>query len=216
MLEQPPEETREARYTRQTKEQFEAIGRFVQAFELMVNTVRFGLLQLTAKDPKHQSVLNIIFHHQSITAGPLMDMLRAIIAEIVLDPDYKVLKTERDATLLIISQIANEHRDLVEHRNNLLHGTWFIGWTNPADQDFSEIKVTKFKASATGFKSVPRPANIEEMRSLVSECGRVEHLLRALIMSLVMPDGALSGKPRVTNNFQLQNKKRGMSRPMLK
>src|SRR5947207_2364955 len=98
------QETRNQRYTRQTGEQFEAIGRFVQAFELMVDAVRYGLLQLTARDPKHQRLLNIVFHYKSMTASPLIDIFRAIIAEIVLDADYKIQKSESDAALKIMAQ----------------------------------------------------------------------------------------------------------------
>jgi hypothetical protein len=40
-------ETREERYRRQTREKFEALGRYVQAFELMVQAARQGIVLLS-------------------------------------------------------------------------------------------------------------------------------------------------------------------------
>jgi hypothetical protein len=73
----------------------------------------------------------------------------------------------------------------------MLHGTWFIGWTSQADEDFSELKVSKFKPTAKGFESAPTPKNIDEIKLLIERCHQVGSNVMALYMGLAVPDMGL-------------------------
>jgi hypothetical protein len=174
----------------------------------MVHATRFSLLMLLSNNPKHQRLLNIVFHHHSMTSGPLISILRSIIAEIVTDPDYGVIAPERDAVLAIIKYIATEYEKLASIRNNLLHGTWHIGWAHPDDQDFSELRIHKFKSTSRGFESQELPKSADELNSITKECDEIEHLIRSLWGCLIMPNGTLDGGCLVTKKFQ-KNEKNG-------
>ena len=101
-LPMPP--TNEEAYAKNTKEQYEALGRFVEAFELMVDEIRgicgdcvsmtVGAIKPVKPDDKsweewikeegdRRHLISIPFHHQGMTAKPLFDIMRAIVAEIV-------------------------------------------------------------------------------------------------------------------------------------
>jgi hypothetical protein len=98
----PP--TNDEAYSKNTKEQYEALGRFVEAFELMVDEVRgicsdsifSDIFKIARPKPddwnwedwiheedRQRQLMGLAFHQQSMTAKPLFDVMRAIIAEIV-------------------------------------------------------------------------------------------------------------------------------------
>ena len=49
-------------YTKNTKEQYEALGRFVEAFEAMVSEVREICIELLSKDGRHRNLIEVPFH----------------------------------------------------------------------------------------------------------------------------------------------------------
>lgn len=200
MSEAGPPEGRDERYARQTKEHFELLGRFVQAFELVVHEVRMGCQQLTTRTPADQRLMRVVFHHYALSAQPLFDIFRALVAEFLADlnpaaPDPG-LRKEREAALGVLKQVATAYQALISKRNVMLHGTWHIGWANPADNDFSELRLSKFEATKTGFAAADTPKDAEELRSLIADCERLEHLVRTLTLCIVV-----FGEPRVTANF---------------
>jgi hypothetical protein len=200
MTENDTPETREQRYQRQTKESFEYVGRFVQAFELMVGRVHSGVLNLTSNGPKHQRLINIIFN--GMAANTLFATWRSLLAEIVNDPHYKVDKETRLLTMKILSQAAEEYQALLTLRNDMLHGRWHIGWASQSDEDFSEIKVTKFKSTAKGFQTAPTPSTIDEIKSIIGRCDELGRNISALDMCLTTP-----GVGSLASNFSKVNGK---------
>ena len=181
-------ESREQKFDRQTKESFEHLGRFVQGFEFMVSSIRNGILNLTSKGTHHQRLMLIILSHGSLTAGPLVDIYRSLLAEIVNDPQYKIDDETRLLTLDILSETDHEYRSLVTSRNDLLHGTWFIGWASGADNDFSGLSVSKFKASTKGFAVAPTPKNIGELNVLIKRCKQLRDNMISLDMCFTIPE----------------------------
>lgn len=181
----------------QTKEQFEELGRFVQQFEQMVNAVRFACLQLTTRGVEHQRLMNIIFHHRSLTAGPLFEIMRSLFGEIVNDEKNSIEKNEVTAINGVLQQIHTEYQSLLERRNTLLHGTWYIGWVSENQKDFSEFLVSKFKATSKGVESAETPKNVAELRSLTTRCATCQHLIYAFIGSFFTEGG-----PKITANFK--------------
>jgi hypothetical protein len=200
-------ETRDQRYKRQTAEQFAALGAFVQAFEQMVHAVRIGLLQLLTRGPgprsvKHQRLLNIVFHHHAMTAQPLFEIFRFVIAEIIHDEDYGVLPQERDTLNSIFAQLASDITDMCRRRNDLVHGTWMIGAANAEQTDFSEVHVARFKGTKTGLAEVDMPKDIEALEALTNKCIWLSNQLYAIVICLIMPEGTLAGSDAVQRKFR--------------
>jgi outer membrane protein assembly factor BamD (BamD/ComL family) len=52
-------------YEKNTSAQYEALGRFVEAFEAMVNEARENAIQLIERDPHHGRLVAIALHHSS-------------------------------------------------------------------------------------------------------------------------------------------------------
>jgi hypothetical protein len=127
------------KYDKNTKEQYESLGRFIEAFESMVQTVRVSCIGLMSLDgPKRTHRLaEIAFHHQSLTAKPLFEMFRAMTMETVTDAAFRkfheISDVDCDYFSNVFSAASLEYMDLVNKRNNLLHETWFIGY--PSDED---------------------------------------------------------------------------------
>jgi hypothetical protein len=126
-----------------TKAQLEALGRFVETFELMVNEVRamcvericHGLGSAVGLDP----LVELAFHYQVMTARPLYDILRAIIAQIVSRLDHFHF-AGRSEIKSLLSYIGVAYSDLCDKRNKLLHGTWFIGYATGDDPSAANLR----------------------------------------------------------------------------
>jgi hypothetical protein len=190
------EEARKEKYDRQTKEQFEELGRFVQQFEAMVDAVRRTCLQLTTTSVKHHRLMNIILHHSSMTAWPLFEIARALYGEMINDAEYKITTEQGIVIKGVLKQISAEYSDLLAHRNNMVHGTWYIGWASPADEEFSDLKIAKYKATSSGFAAAETPKNTAELQALTERCKQNAFLINLLNATFIFPGG-----PRVCENF---------------
>lgn len=182
----------EAAYAKNTKEQYEALGRFVEAFELMVDDIRgicgdcisaaVGALNPPIK-PDEKSwedwikeendrrlLISVPFNHQSMTAKPLFDIMRAIIAEVVNVPSsyhYNERTTYRD----LLKHIEKELSSIYWKRNDLLHGTWLVGYSHQDDPDASTFVIRKYRITADGLKRVSElPKDATELLKLRDRC----------------------------------------------
>jgi hypothetical protein len=206
-------------YAKNRKEQYEALGRFVEAFELMVNetrdlcidnirravltitTVKYGDKEWDAfltEFLKRQRLLEISFHHQGMTAKPLMDILRAIVAEIIND-QASLYYAERTVFKKVLAHIDEEYSALYWKRNELLHGTWFMGYPDPNDPNASRFDVRKYKTTAEGLKRAELPKNAAELRNLASRCDDTRTWLGHV-------DFCLRGEGSITDFFKLDGK----------
>ena len=72
------------------KEQYEELGRFVVAFEDMVNDVReLCIFILAGFNSSQQTFVSVALHHQALTAKPLFEIMRALVAEVAKDNDAR-------------------------------------------------------------------------------------------------------------------------------
>jgi hypothetical protein len=71
---------------------------------------------------------------------------------------------EKDAFLGVMRTIADEYGALTNKRNDLLHATWYIGFTDASDPDSSEFHIRKFTTSKHGLSRVELPKIIKTMR----------------------------------------------------
>jgi hypothetical protein len=169
-LPMPP--TNEEELKRNTTEQYAALGRFVEAFELMVNEVREICIERICAgigSSERERLIEISFHNQSMTAKPLFDIMRAIIAEIVsvsTSPHY----ADRGTFKKVLSCIETEYSHLYNKRNELLHGTWMVGYVSSDDPGAKEFVVRKYKTTADGLAVARMPKNSTDLLDLVTRC----------------------------------------------
>ena len=165
---------RQARYEAQTREQFEALGRFVQAFEQMVHALRMGIeSRLQSESPNMVHFTRMLFHHQVLTAWPLWEMFRGVIYTDI--SEIRPLEApEIRAFHDVLTKLGREVQALLSARNNILHGTPFIGWASAEQEDFSELTIMKWGVSAKGWKVTETPKSVSAVMELVNRCSRAE------------------------------------------
>ncbi|MBX9773660.1 MAG: hypothetical protein K2Y71_04525 [Xanthobacteraceae bacterium] len=155
-----------------TKDQYEALGRFVEAFEAMVDKARSVSVDLLSRSAAHENLVTIALHHPVMTATPLFEIMRAMIMEI-LKEDRHPLHNDRQLYAAVLRQISTEYMDLVSTRNNLLHGTWFVGHVSLAGIGVDEAKeffIRKHKPTKDGLDQLDLPKKPEELLKLVERC----------------------------------------------
>jgi hypothetical protein len=217
-LPMPP--TQNEIYAKNTKDQYEALGRFIEAFEMMVNEVREVSIEIVSRDGKHYELVQVPFHHGALTAKPLYEIMRALIAEVIHDSiDYHKSKeagvidndpplavsstgaplnftiADRDVFFGVLKFIADEYNDLVTKRNNLLHATWFIGYVSTDDPNASEFYVRKYTTAKGGLTALPLPKNAAELKNLAERCDAVRTWIAWL-------QSCLKGEDSILDRFE--------------
>lgn len=190
------EETVDERRARQSAAQFEALGRFVQSFERMVQAARGGCQWVTQGSMLQAKLMVLVWNHQMMTAKPLFDLYRAMLTAIVQEFGDQMDPAERGATLSILSEEQREFDVLISMRNTLLHGNWMIGSGHQGQEDFSELKVFKLKTTSQGVRHSSTPKSVVELMALVDRCERSGRVLTWLPHMLLDDRG-----PRVTRNI---------------
>lgn len=175
-------ESPEERKTRQTKQQFEELGRFIQAFEMMVFQVRFACAQILPRTVWQQRLLNLILYHEALTARVSFDIMRAMYGEIINDPDSGFSDEERGVVDGVLLQLAKEYELLAKSRNHLLHATWHVG---ASDIEEGALQVHKFTTRKEGLAAQDLPATIDELRALRARCTEANKLTVALVSSFI-------------------------------
>jgi hypothetical protein len=202
----PDQDNRDARYKAQTAEQFEAIGRFVQSFELMVDVVRnVSHSILSGGDEKRSQLINVVLFHQSMTAKPLFEIMRGLYGLLI--REYADLfKDDKDTLNAVLKFCASEYEKLANLRNDLLHGTWRIGWATPDQEDFGDLIVHRARVWAGGYKFAELPKTTPELRQLAERCDELRKLFDRLWGAVTI---SLSrGEPsRVRFNVRKENDK---------
>ena len=176
-------------YQKNTKEQYEMLGRFVEAFEMMVHEVREANIELAGRDGRNRRLLEVVFHHQALSAKPLFDIFRGIVAEIledsiqeqkdkengISDPDPPLMVNgkgnvipfttkDQDTFFGVLKHLQKTYDELSNQRNHLLHGTWFIGYPSNEDPFSEEFFVRRFKTTKQGLTVVQDlPKNATEL-----------------------------------------------------
>jgi hypothetical protein len=215
-------------YEENTKEQYEQLGRFVEAFEMVVDEVRHACVELLSRDGKHWDLIEIALRINVLTAKPLYDILRAVIAAIVNDsiaiqenlkkeipivdaePPYlvdrngKALKftpDDRDRFSSVMRAIAEAYTGLANKRNDLLHATWFIGYKSADDPYSSEFYVHKLDVTKKGLKRPSAlPKNAKELKELSGRCDETRTWIGHLVE-------CVKGNDLVQDRFQWQGGK---------
>ena len=171
-------EDKATRRLRQIQASHAAIGEFVEAFELLIMLLRVGCMGFI---PVHQQLLDVILHHESMSARPLFDIWRAL-ASVTRSLHAAASPSKEDASDKavmdgVMKYIAKEFESAVSNRNMLLHGTWFIGWANATQTDFSNISLDKAKVRATGVHRLETPTTKEEIIAITQQIKTLRPLI---------------------------------------
>jgi hypothetical protein len=128
------------KFQEQTEDLYAAIGRFVVEFEHVCNYMRNIIMTILAKEGlSNDNVMQILLSDQ--TAEPLRSVVTSLIAE------TQMLSVQEKT---IINKITSRVQDLTKTRNDVIHGTWFIGWASVGDKEFTEAPGIKFKKIKKG------------------------------------------------------------------
>jgi hypothetical protein len=178
-----------------TKEQYEELGRFVVAFEDIVNDVRELCIFILARfELSQQTFVSVAFHHQALTAKPLFEIMLTLIAEIAKNKNarerYKIDDESQAIIANVLKTINKEYTKLANTRNNLLHGTWYIGFTGPENLEAKEFSIRKLATRATGLNPLELPKTASELRDLTRRCENVRYWMFSITSCFMVHEGA--------------------------
>jgi hypothetical protein len=162
-------------YDKNTKDQYEALGRFIVAFEAMVNETRDACINLLDRDAPHGRLADIAFHHPALTAKPLFEIMRALIVEILKLPHVALAIKDQDTFRGVLGTIAGEYFELSNIRNSLVHGTWHIGYSTEEDPNAEHFFLFKFKPTKSGLEKEDVPKHAFELLALKDRCEKTRN-----------------------------------------
>lgn len=193
--------TREERFRAQTTEQYAALGRFVQAFEQMVDAYRSAIMFMMNGPHPGQQLTRALIYHPVMTAKPLFEVMRAQFGVHLDHMGSQLDGEERRVVEGALGYLAAECSDLFSLRNILVHGTWFIGWASADQQDFSEMEVVKFNIKPSGARLAKTPKSAKELDALTARCVAAQQLVQRMWTCFISPGG-----PRVRRNIRQEGK----------
>jgi hypothetical protein len=180
------EEERHKKFKDQTGELYRAYGEFALKFEHVCYAVHTALVfMLHMEGLKNQQVANVLL--VGLTADPLRSMFAALVAE-----TQKLDNQEKK----IIDSVLKRFQALTEKRNDVIHGTWFIGWANPSDTDFSVASGLKHHRSNKGASVKSFNFGVEEFQALTQEAEALAAIFQRL-------RGCFVGGFSVSGNFKV-------------
>jgi hypothetical protein len=191
-------------YIKNTAAAYEELGRFVEAFETMVSEVRLACLSLFSTNLMQRRELEVIFHHQVMTAKPIFEIFRASIMERLASDEFRKIHEidleDQKAFKGVLTTIAATYEPLITKRNSLLHGTWFIGYPSAEDPNSEQFEVYKYAVGASGLTRTQLPKNVKELAELSICCDGVRTWI--MVLYECFPGG---GSRKVRECFMLDD-----------
>jgi hypothetical protein len=186
------------KYEKNTQEQYAALGRFVESFEKMVHHARTGCHDLIVDgygnlEYPQVRLVGVPLYHQSLAAKPIYEIFRAILIEKITDPQYqKRYNISPDQVGIfsgVLAAISGEYEALANKRNDLLHGTWFVGYASGEDPYAATFHVSRYRTAADGMSKLRLPSTAPELNILSDRCDQTATWISA-ILSCVPPSKA--------------------------
>lgn len=151
---------RNKKFIQQTEEQYALLGKFVNKFELMIFQLRNGIRNNAGFQNIHQQRISNIFFAE-LSAQSLVKIYKSIV----------LLNTGLDKfNTALLSSLHNRTIKLITKRNEIVHGTYFIGWASQDDVEFNKSYGFKNLNTKNGGEIKPLELNKEKMSELISEC----------------------------------------------
>lgn len=181
------------KYQRQTQELYALIGEFVVKFEMLCQHMRLAIL-MNCSDSSIDSKRSLHALMAEMAASQLLNSFKAVMFE---QPN----QTEFGRKLF--STLCNQIKILIEQRNEIVHGTHYIGWGNQDTEDWSSVDRVRMKITKDGLDFRSQVINEESMRPLIEDCDSfAQHVLG--LASLLLP---FPNPPSFEKNYTILDKK---------
>jgi hypothetical protein len=123
-------------------ELYKAYGKFAIEFEQMCLAIRTCIIFTMHKNGlTEQTFIRILLADQ--TAHPLIAKLRSFVA---------VLYKENPQAIKHLDPLFKAAISINESRNEIIHGTWYVGWANGSMAEFDVANSMKDKLSKNGIE----------------------------------------------------------------
>jgi hypothetical protein len=128
------------RLENQTSQLYQSYGKFAVEFEQMCMNIRTCItFAMHIRGLKDQELIRILLVDH--TASPLISKLRSIIA---------ILYKDEPDSIKHIDPLFKFCININERRNEIIHGSWFIGWGSTEQEDFHVATGLKDKITKKG------------------------------------------------------------------
>ena len=182
------ETIREVTRDSQMKELHRAIGEFAVAFESVTHQEwRCISWLLYSAGLKDQQIVQILL--AGYTAGRMRAMLQSLIGHI---------RPENNAEEAIVKDLLDRHQRLISRRNDVLHGTWFIGYGNEETTDWSTAIGFKLGKDGKGAKNKTFQYKVEDFEEMIGEA-------ESLTVALDRLTGCFTGGHAVEKNLKVDD-----------
>ncbi len=170
------------------KELHGAIGEFAVAFESVTHQEwRCILWLLESAGLKDKQIVQILV--ADYTAELMRVMLQSLIGHI---------RPENPAEKAIVKNLLVRHQKLISRRNDVLHGTWFIGYGNEETTDWSTAVGFKLGKDKKGAKHKTFEYKVEDFEEMIKEA-------KDLTVALDRLTGCFTTGRDVENNFEVDD-----------
>ncbi len=178
------EKERQELRQKQVDEIHRSMGEFSVTFEQVCHALQTGIVFILDRAGlTNQKISQILL--SGITAEPLRALFEALVAE----------TTEfNEKEKLILRNALKRFQELTSARNDIIHGTWFIGWGNESTTDFSSASGMKFHKNKTGAVIKNLAQTAESFQELTDEARSLHAIFSRLY-------GCILGEFPVEKNF---------------
>ncbi len=172
--------------TAQMRALHQAIGEFAVEFETVTHQEWRCVNALLEHVGLHdQGVAQVLF--ADYTSEPMRAMLQSLIGE-VRKPDA--------AEAAIVKNLLDRHQKLISRRNEVMHGTWLIGWGNEEKTDWGTAVGWKLGKNKQGAKVKGFRYRVEDFNELTGNANALSKAFSRLA-------GCYSGGFEVEKNFDV-------------
>ena len=162
-------------YETQTNESYAILGRFVVEFEHLVFALRLILEGQIGSGPAgHRGVQVLTIE---LTAYPLGKAFNS----------FALLRTQgNERAGKAINLFRKEFEALNEIRNDLVHGTHFIGWASADQIDFSDPDIIRVKNRTGGVEPSGISISHSSMNAYLAKAQELTKIARAIGVHLIL------------------------------
>lgn len=167
-------EERTRLYETQTTALYAGLGEFVARFEMLVHNMRTQLLFLMTSTGLAQTLVTPAY--AELTAAPLQSVFLATFSTAIRQSTAHD-DAEKKVGQAILEAVCKRVKSMIELRNEIVHGTWFIGWASVDQTDFNEAYGFKPKNTKVGVKHNEISRSREDFDQLIDQCNELYELI---------------------------------------
>jgi hypothetical protein len=169
------EPDRQVSYEAQTAESYRLLGKFVAEFELLMFAMRSVLEREIGGGPGGQ--LGVQALTAELTAWPLSQAFNS----------YAISRTNGNSIAQkAILLFKDKFQKLIETRNDLVHGTHFIGWASQEQVDFSKPEMLRLKNKKSGVTNANVSISHDSMATYIVRAKQLNQVVMAIGVQLIL------------------------------